>query len=189
MTGKLKKMISIIAVGFILLAIIKPGQVLAVEGVSLFTPYTGLSAAPGETINYSVTVINSSPSIKNMSFSVEGLPDGWQYKITADGREIKELSVRGNSEEKISLDITSPLDVQKADYRFSLVASDGNSNSKLPFLISISEQGALASELTSDQANLQGNADSKFTYTVTLRNRTADTQNYALSSSAGKGWG
>lgn len=189
MTGKLKKMISIIAVGFILLTFVKPGQVLAVEGVSLFTPYTGLSATPGETINYSITVINSSPSIKNMSFSVEGLPDGWQYKITADGREIKELSVRGNSEEKISLDITSPLDVQKADYRFSLLASDGNSNSKLPFLISISEQGALASALTSDQANLQGNADSKFTYTVTLRNRTADTQNYALSSSAEKGWG
>lgn len=80
MTGKLKKMISIIAVGFILLTFIKPGQVLAVEGVSLFTPYTGLSATPGETINYSITVINSSPSIKICLFPLKAYPTAGSIK-------------------------------------------------------------------------------------------------------------
>lgn len=187
--AKIKKLSIYFLLSVLLFPIFIPKQVEAVEGVSLFTPYTGLTATPGETINYTVDVINSSATIKNMSFSIEGLPEGWDYKITAGGREIKELSVRGEDEESISLDIITPLQVKKADYRFSLVATDGRSQSRLPFLVTISEQGTLATELTSDKNNLQGHADSTFSYKVTIRNRTAENQNYALSSETGEGWG
>lgn len=186
---KQRKFLAYFLIFLLLFSFIKPTQTLAVEGVSLFTPYTGLSATPGETINYSVDVINDSSSIRNMSFSLEDLPKDWEYSLTADGREIKQLSVRPNSEESIALDITTPLEVKKADYRFTLVASGDGSKTRLPFVVTISEQGTSASELTSDQTNLQGHADSNFSYTVTLRNRTAEEQNYALSSQAEQGWG
>src|SRR5690606_279023 len=115
-------------------------------------------------------------------------PEGWEGEITAGGREIKELSVRGDSEETINVEITVPLDADMADYRFSLVATDGSSNSTLPLLITVTEQGSFETELTTDQANLQGHSDSSFDYSVTLRNRTANTQNYALSTNVGNGW-
>lgn len=190
MFNKQKKVLSYFLIFLLLFSFVKPTSVGAVEGVSLFTPYTGLSATPGETINYSVDVINDSSSIQNMSFSLEDLPKEWEYSLTAGGREIKELSVRANSEEPITLDITTPLEVKKGDYRFTLVASDGSNNkTRLPFVVTISEQGTLATELTSDQTNLQGHADSNFSYSITLRNRTAEEQNYALSSQAENGWG
>ncbi|GAA0287423.1 putative membrane protein [Gracilibacillus halotolerans] len=189
MFNKQKKILSYFLIFLLSFSLIKPTSLEAVEGVSLFTPYTGLSATPGETINYSVDVINDSSSIQNMSFSLEDFPKEWEYSLTAGGREIKELSVRANSEEVITLDITTPLEVKKADYRFSLVASDGNNKTRLPFVVTISEQGTLATELTSDQTNLQGHADSDFSYSITLRNRTAEEQNYALSSKAESGWG
>ena len=185
---KQRKILSYFLIFLLLFSLIKPTQALAVEGVSLFTPYTGLSATPGETVNYTVDVINSSSSIQNMSFSLEDLPKDWEYSLTADGREIKQLSVRPNNEQTINLDITTPLEVEKADYRFTLVASDGDSKTRLPFVVTISEQGTLASELISDQTNLQGHADSNFSYSVTLRNRTAEEQNYALSAQTERGW-
>ena len=62
-------------------------------------------------------------------------------------------------------------------------------SSSLQFLVHITEEGTTVSDLSTEQANLQGHADSQFTYTATIRNRTASQKNYALSSQAGEGWG
>ncbi|WAA09921.1 NEW3 domain-containing protein [Fervidibacillus albus] len=164
-------------------------NVYAAGNLTLFTPYTGLSVTPGDTLDYSVDVINSGSSILNVTFQLEDLPEGWDYSITSGGKDIKQLSVRENSEEQLNVEVTVPLDADKADYRFNLVANgEGNNDASLPFLVTVSEQGTFQTELTSEQSNLEGHADSSFSYTVTLKNRTASEQNYALSSSAASGW-
>lgn len=185
----LRKILTILSSIILFFTLIPIQKTYAVENVTLFTPFTGTTAIPGETISYTVDVINSGSSIQSMSFSLENAPEGWDYKITADGRDIRELSVRGNSEQQIHLDITLPLDAGKGDYRFNLVASNDSGKSSLPLLVTVTEQGSSATELTSEQANLQGHADSDFNYTVTIRNRTANEQNYALTTQAGEGWG
>ncbi|MEH7379563.1 NEW3 domain-containing protein [Bacillus sp. JJ1533] len=181
--------IRIISIFVVTLSILSVEKVHAAENISLFTPFTGISATPGETISYSIDVINTGSTIQNMSFEFENMPEGWDYTISSGGRDIREFSVKGNSEETVNVDIIVPLDAKKADYRFSLVASDEGNKSRLPLLITLTEQGSFESELTSDQKNLQGHADSNFTYTVKLRNRTAEQQNYALNSTVEKGWG
>ncbi|MCU9612864.1 NEW3 domain-containing protein [Caldibacillus lycopersici] len=184
----IKKAFIILSIVFLSVALGGVKQTFAAGNISLFTPYTGLSVTPGETVDYSIDVINSGSTIQNMSFTMENLPKGWDYSLTANGKDIRELAVRGNSEETINLELTVPLEVKKADYRFQLVASDGSSSSSLAFLVTVSEQGSFETELTSEQTNLQGHADSSFSYTISLKNRTANTQNYALSSAAGEGW-
>lgn len=171
---------------FSLLLPIRPTA--AASGVVLFTPYTGLSVTPGETIDYTVNVINNGSNIENLTFSFDSLPKGWSTSIVAGGRTIEQLSVRGGKEEEITVEVTVPLDVDKGDYRFSLVAKGENGSSRLPLLVKVTEQGSFKTELTSEQTNLEGHADSTFTYDVTLKNRTAKAQNYALSSAAKKGW-
>ena len=184
----LRKIGTIIAALVIVLTVLPMKNVYAVDNVTLFTPFTGTTAIPGETVSYTVDVINSGSSIQSMSFTLENVREGWEYKFTADGRDIRELSVRGDSEQKINLDITLPLDANKGDYRFQLVATNDSGKSILPLLVEVTEQGSAATELTSEQANLQGHADTDFNYTVTLRNRTANQQNYALTANVGEGW-
>ncbi|WP_163539521.1 NEW3 domain-containing protein [Gracilibacillus sp. YIM 98692] len=164
--------------------------VKAAGGLTLFTPYSGLSVTPGETLTYDVTVINSNSSINNVTFDVEGLPEGWDYTISASGNDIRQLSIRENSEENIRFEINVPLEVEKADYSFQLIADgSGNAYAELPFLTTVSEEGTFQSELSVEQANLEGHADATFSYSATLRNRTADQQTYALSAGAQEGWG
>lgn len=160
----------------------------AASGVVLFTPYTGLSVTPGETIDYTVNVINNGSAIENVTFSFDDLPKGWSTSIVAGGRNIEQLSVRGGKEEEIHVEVTVPLDVDKGDYRVALVAKSESGSARLPLLVKVTEQGSFKTELTAEQTNLEGHADSSFTYDVTLKNRTAKTQNYALSSAAKKGW-
>jgi len=185
----IKKFVTLISIFLLTFSLFLPAQALAAENVSLFTPYTGVTAIPGDEIKYSIDVINNSSSIKSMSFAFENLPKGWETSITSGGRDIRELSVRGNKEEMINVNISVPLNADMGEYRFDFVAIDGNSKSKLPLLVVVTEQGSFKTDLTTDQANLQGTSDSKFNYTITIDNRTASEQNYSLSASVENGWG
>ncbi|MDC3418529.1 NEW3 domain-containing protein [Aquibacillus salsiterrae] len=161
----------------------------AASHLTLFTPYTGLAVTPGETINYSIDVTNSSSSIESITFDVNNLPDGFEQSITSGGRDIRQLSIKPNGEETINLEVTVPLKVQKADYRFELVANGADGTvASLDFLTTVTEQGTFKTELTSDQPNMEGYADSTFSYSAKIRNRTAEKQTYALSTKAPEGW-
>lgn len=157
--------------------------------VSLYTPYSGLAVTPGETIDYSIDIINNQSTIQHVTFDMQGLPEGWEYKITSGGKAIEQLSVRENNEANLSLEVTVPLEVEEKDYSFDFVAIDQNgTSSTLPLLVTLTEEGTFATELNVDQANLQGQTDSSFSYVATIRNRTAEEQNYALTANAPEGW-
>ena len=55
------------------------------ECVMLYTPYTKIAVPPGESINYSVDVINNCDEVRNASISVSGMPRGWKYEMKAGG--------------------------------------------------------------------------------------------------------
>src|SRR5690625_1404604 len=92
------------------------------QSLSLFTPYSGITVTPGEDISYAVQMINDTGEIQNIVFALENLPDGWDYSIRAGGKNIRQLSVRANSEEEITVEVKVPLEVDKGEYRFNLVA-------------------------------------------------------------------
>jgi uncharacterized membrane protein len=153
--------------------------------VTLFTPYTNISVPPGESINYSVDVINNTGSKQTVSFAVQGAPKNWEYELTSGGWQIKELSVLPNETRTVQFEMNVPLQVEKGEYRFSLVAEG---MATLPLTVEVSEQGTYKTELTTEQANMVGPADSTFTFDADLRNRTAEAQLYSLRSGAPRGW-
>lgn len=157
--------------------------------ISLYTPYTGISLTPGESISYTVDIINDSNEVQNVSFKLENLPEDWDYSIRSGGNSIQQLSVRPQDEEDITLEVEVPLEVDKGRNEFRLVAegNDGETTS-LPFMIEITEKGTFQTEFTSDQPNMEGHADSEFSYSTTLKNQTAEEQHYGLSAQAPEGW-
>lgn len=162
----------------------------AASSVSMFTKYAGIAAMPGESINYSIDIINNSSSIQRVSLQVIEQPEGWETSLTAGGWSISQLSIRPQSEESFNLQTEVPLQVEKGSYNFLIRATDtSGGTSMLPITIEVTEQGTFRTELESDQPSMEGNADSSFKYQLTLRNRTADEQLFALSAAAPRGWG
>lgn len=167
-----------------------PIRSLAAPGdLTLFTPYTGLSVTPGESLTYNVDVMNDGNSVQNVTFDVNDLPEEWSHSIKASGNSVKQLSIKPNAEEQLTLEINVPLQIEKGDYRFELIANGSDdARSSLPFLVTVSEEGTFKTELTTDQPNMEGHADSNFSYTTQLRNHTAEKQRYALQAQAPEGW-
>jgi uncharacterized membrane protein len=157
----------------------------AASGITLYTPYTNISVTPGESINYSLDIINDSPSVQEAELVVEGLPRGWEYQFTSGGWSVSEISVLPNEKQTVSLEVTVPLEIKKGTYRFQISAKG---KATLPVSVTVSEEGTYKTELTTEQPNMQGPSDSTFRFEATLKNRTADKQLYALTSDAPRGF-
>lgn len=154
----------------------------------IFTSRTSLSAPPGETINYTVDLINNSSEIKtaSLSFVAGARAQDWTYELTSGGHPVQEIAVKPDDYETLSLSLTVPMEVEKGEYTFQLVAGEFG---RLSLRVNVTETGSYQSELSADQPNMQGYADSNFTYSLTLKNRTAEKQQYALTAEAPAGWG
>lgn len=155
------------------------------DSVKLYTPFTKITVPPGQSIDYSIDLINNSSEIKNADISISRLPKGWASDLKSGGYNIGQISVLPGEKKTLALKIDVPLNVNKGTYRFFVIAGGYES---LPIAVVISEQGSFKSEFTSNQPNMQGNSTSTFTFTANLKNRTAEKQDYALIANAPRGW-
>jgi uncharacterized membrane protein len=153
--------------------------------VTLYTPYMEISVPPGETIKYTIDVINNGSVVRNVNLSLAGVPRGWDYELKAGGWEIEELSVLPGEKKNAILQIDVPLKVNKGTYHFRVMASGLYT---LPLAVIVSEQGTFKTEFTTKQPNMEGNATSTFRFNADLKNRTAGTQLYALTAEVQRGW-
>ncbi len=157
----------------------------AADSIILYTPYTRINVPPGQSISYSIDLINKSDDVINGDISLRGLPSGWNYSLKSGSYDIRQLSVLPGEKKTISLTVDVPLKVNKGNYRFQVSAG---TLSSLPLSILVSEQGTFKTEFTAEQANMQGNSTSTFTFKALLKNLTADKQLYALMANAPRGW-
>jgi uncharacterized membrane protein len=161
------------------------GAASAEGGVDLYTPYASISAPPGDSISYSVDVINNTEKIQTVELQVNNVPDEWQTELTAGGRTVQKISVRPKQTQNVNLQINVPLKVDKGEYLLNLVAKGF---ATLPLTINVTQQGTYSTDLSSKQPNMEGTSKSSFNYSVTLRNKTAGKQLYALKANPPQGW-
>lgn len=155
------------------------------KNVLLYTPYTKISVPPGESIDYSIDVINNGDVVINPTLSIKGIPRGWDYSLKSGGWSVSQVAVLPSEKKSVSLKVEVPMKVNKGTYQFSVHADDLG---ELPLTVVVSEQGTYQTEFQTTQPNMEGNSKSTFTFNATLKNRTAEQQLYALKANAPRGW-
>ncbi|MDQ1332967.1 MAG: hypothetical protein QG576_1002 [Bacteroidota bacterium] len=179
------KLISLLITDLIGIMFLGTSAVIAGDSISLYTPYTRISVPPGESIEYTIDVINKSSEIKNVGISVTGIPKSWSYDLKSGGWKIGQLSILPGEKKNLVLKVDVPFQVNKGSYRFHVVAAGFD---VLPLTVIVSEQGTYKTEFTSDQANMEGRANATFTFQAGLKNRTGESQLYALMVNPPQGW-
>ncbi|MFC3196243.1 NEW3 domain-containing protein [Parapedobacter deserti] len=160
-------------------------RTVVAQGVTLYTPYTKISVPPGESIDYSIDVINNGGGLRNAEIAVVGLPEGWSYELKSGGWTVEQIAVLPKEKKNLSLKVQVPYKVDKGTYRFQVAAKG---IAQLPLTVVVSEQGTFKSEFNTDQANMEGAANSTFTFNSTLRNPTNEEQVYGLRAQVPQGW-
>lgn len=155
------------------------------SGITLYTPYTKIEVTPGESIDYSIDIINKGGGVRNVELAVTGLAKDWSYDLKSGGWKVDQIAVLPGEKKTLSLKVEVPLKIDKGTYRFQVVAKGAG---VLPLAVVVSEQGTLTTELTSRQPNMQGNSGATFSFNAVLNNRTGDSQVYSLRSEEPRGW-
>lgn len=158
---------------------------LTAQSLRLYTPYPEIIVPPGETIDYTIDLINNGASIATAEVFVEGIPETWSHTLRSGGWSARRISVLPKEKKTLNLKVELPYDIDKGNYTFRVNARN---HSVLPITIEVSEQGTVKTEFTADQSNMQGHATSDFNFRTKLENQTGEKQLYALSSHAPRGW-
>lgn len=153
--------------------------------VTLYTPYTQISVSPGQSIKYSIELINNTPNVLDDNIRITGLPRNWDYSLKSGNYNIKKLAVLPGEKKTFTLDVQVPLKVNKGNYHFNVSAGAEN---QLPLTVTVSKQGTFKTEFTTDQSNMSGHSNSSFTFKANLSNSTEEKQVYALGAKAPRGW-
>lgn len=181
--GKMKTSLLIILMIGVMLA--GATSAAAAEPIELYTALADLVASPGQEINFNIEVINNTDSIQRVGLAVSGVPDGWNYELTSSSRKVKAVLVKAQSSHTVNLSVEVPLAVAKGEYAITVNSDRGVS---LPVQITVSEEGTYETVFSTEQPNLEGSSTSSFSYSAELRNKTAETQTYALRHGAERGW-
>lgn len=158
---------------------------VSAQVLQLYTPNTEISVPPGESIDYSIDVINNGSSVATAKILVSGLPESWSYTLRSGGWDVQEISVLPDEKKTLNLKVEVPFEIDKGRYSFRVIARN---YAILRLTVNVSEQGTFKTEFTSEQANMQGHAESNFTFRTKLNNQTGEKQLYALASNAPRGW-
>jgi len=161
------------------------GAVSESDSVLLYTPFTKISIPPGESIDYTIDVINNGEKLETFDLTVTNMPRNWNYTLKSGAWNVRQVSVLPGEKKSITLHVEIPFQVNKGNYRINVVAGADHT---LPLTVNISEQGTYKTEFSTRQANMEGNSGSLFTYNADLRNRTAEKLTYALQGEVPRGW-
>lgn len=155
------------------------------DSVVLYTPCVKVSVSPGQTVEYTIDLINNSKEIISPEIYIRGLPSSWSHSLKALLFDIRQLSVLPGEKKSMTLSIQIPFRVNKGTYKFKVYAGD---LVQLPLSVVVSEQGTFKTEFTTKQANMQGNTTATFIFEGTLKNTMSEKELYAFTADVPPGW-
>ena len=150
--------------------------------LSISTPYPGISAQPGSSITFPLT-INGSGFV---DLEVTSAPSGWTTGIYGDGMEIHRVYVQGNDAARAELRVQIPSDVENGDYIITVEASGGG-RAKLSLNIKIDADARGSDEIEVQYPSLSGPDTATFSFRGTLNNNSGVLDS-TLGASAQRGW-
>lgn len=162
----------------------------AAGGLSLSTEYPGVTITPGETLNITLTLTNTSGSPVNADVAIASLPDGWEGYLQGGDYEVNEVHVGTASEgTQLTLHLTVPDALEEGTYTVQ-VDADVNEEiyDSLTLSFEVNEVNAGAGSFTTEYPEQEGIAGTSFSFSTTLINNGLSTESYSLSSSAPSGW-
>lgn len=168
-----------------------PIHAFADNGLTLATPYPGITVKAGDIITFDMTIVNTTPEPLDPALSIISIPDGWAGFFEGDGSEISRVHAPSMAEDptKLTFNLTIPENAKDGTYNVSLLADAGNGISDvLDLQLNVSQLQHTQGKFTSQFPALQGSADTVFNFSVNLSNNSSAPKSYGLTAKAPEGW-
>jgi uncharacterized repeat protein (TIGR01451 family) len=159
--------------------------VLAVDSLSLTTPYPAIVTSPGNRVSFNIDV-ETKPAAR-VDLSVSGVPSGWTATLRGGGFVVTAVRTDGSDPTSIRLDVDVPSDAT-GSHRITVAAESEGTTRELSLDIDVQADVAGEVTLSSDVPGLRGAASDTFSFTVTIHNDTEEDLTYTATGQGPSGW-
>jgi uncharacterized membrane protein len=159
---------------------------LALNPVTLSTPYPAIEVAPGAKVSLAISVETENAGRVNLT--IEDVPDGWLATLRGGGFLVNGVHATGSEATEVTLDVTVPESAGSSVEQLTLRADSDGSIATLPVDIRVTPNAAGEVALETEFADLKGSAEDPFSFNLTLRNGTPDDLEFGVVATAPAGW-
>jgi uncharacterized membrane protein len=162
------------------------GPAGAADSIRVTTPYPAVVVAPDTKVTFDISI--DTDDAGRVDVAVTGVPTGWTATLRGGGNVIDGVETDGSNPTKITLDVEVPAEATAGTQRLNVVATQGRASTTLPVDVRVEPTVAGDVTLTTDTPTLKGSSDATFSFTLTLRNDTAEDLPFSATASGPAGW-
>ncbi|MEP7360619.1 MAG: NEW3 domain-containing protein [Chloroflexota bacterium] len=170
---------------------------LADGPLSLITNYPAITADPGSTVRFPITVVTD--TVTRVDISVTSAPTGWTVRLRGAGSTVSAVNTAptpissGSTTTLIqgtfTAEVTLPPDVAPGNNEVVVQGrTAAGVTSTITLDLTTEAQSAGAVSLTTEFPNLRGSTTTNFRYNLILKNDTNQQLTFGLDAAAPPGW-
>ena len=162
---------------------------MADGGIELSTEYPGMSVKPGDSLNITIDMDNTSGSDMDVSMQIAEMPEGWDGYLKGGSYEVSRVHVKSGEDSDVTLHVDVPEEMTEGTYQVVVTGTGENGGADhLNLSFDVTEENAGHGSFSSEYPEQEGTSGTDFSFSTTLINNGLTTQSYSLSSNAPTGW-
>ena len=149
-------------------------------GITLTTPFPSIVVEPGSTATFQLSLdVNAEQDVK---LALQGAPADWTTRFEGDNLTIDSAFVTPAKAVEVTLSLAVPDSAQDASQSLRVTATGKDGTVTLPLTLRVQAKVGGEVTLTTDTAEKTGPASTTFTFSLTLKNGTAQDQTFSFDA-------
>lgn len=162
---------------------------MADGGIELSTEYPGMSVKPGDSLNITIDMDNTSGSDMDVAMNIAEMPEGWDGYLKGGSYEVSRVHVKSGEDSDVTLHVDVPEEMTEGTYQVVVTGTGENGGAdRLNLSFDVTEENAGRGTFSSEYPEQEGTSGTDFSFSTTLINNGLTKQSYSLSSNAPTGW-
>ena len=116
---------------------------MADGGIELSTEYPGMSAKPGDSLNITIDMDNTSGSDMDVSMQIAEMPEGWDGYLKGGSYEVSRVHVKSGEDSDVTLHVDVPDEMTEGTYQVVVMGTGENGGAdRLNLSFDVTEENA-----------------------------------------------
>lgn len=162
------------------------------RGIAVYTDYSGISIATGESVQMELTLENKGKTDENINVTLAEIARGWKVALKGDRYQVTGMHVPAGKTKTLSLSLEPGKGIGAGpyDFRFDARTADGKCTSSHTLHVDVQQRKAGTDDIRINAAYpvLRGQTDSKFEFSLDVLNKSEMERSFNLSAAAPEGW-
>lgn len=161
---------------------------IELKGLYLTADFPRFTLRLGEKSRTQISLRNYNLPPQRVDLEVTGVPEGWTWSLTGNGRPVASAMVAPNETKSVELELEAPQDAKPGTYDITVAASGPETTTNLALQVKLTQAEPAVIKLEPELPALRGSPNSTFDFRIKVSNDGPDDALINLAATAPEGF-